>query len=280
MTNIDKTYVLAGNEGDSRKAENLYGFLHDVGNRNSTARNNANYLKNHWQSAYVTHVVGAEGIFEVGAPGYVSWGALNANPYAPFQIELENTDNQADFEKGYRNYIALAREMAGEYGIPLTLDAGGAGTPGIKSHKWVSDNIGGDHQDPYAYLASHGISKDQLAHDLANGLGDTVITAPVEAPHSKPETKPAGTWTDDDGTVVTLENGVFRPDRKLTDWYYPGYKPTGAIFNAGSSITYKGWTTANGYLYVAYNGYGSDAGRTCYVACRDASTREPFGTFE
>lgn len=176
---INTEYVLAGNEGDSRKAKNLYGILHDVGNPNSTARNNANYLKNHYNDAYVTHVVGAEGIFEVGAPGYVSWGALNANPYAPFQIELENTDNQADFEKGYKNYIALAREMAGEYGIPLTLDAGGAGTPGIKSHKWVSDNIGGDHQDPYAYLASHGISKSQLARDLANGVTSPATTAPV-----------------------------------------------------------------------------------------------------
>lgn len=176
---INTEYVLAGNEGDSRKAKNLYGILHDVGNPNSTARNNANYLKNHYNDAYVTHVVGAEGIFEVGAPGYVSWGALNANPYAPFQIELENTDNQADFEKGYKNYIALAREMAGEYGIPLTLDAGGAGTPGLKTHKWVSDNIGGDHQDPYAYLASHGISKEQFARDLANGVTSPATTAPV-----------------------------------------------------------------------------------------------------
>lgn len=178
---INTQYSLAQGEGDSRKAENLYGILHDVGNPNSTARNNANYLKNHYNDAYVTHVVGAEGIFEVGAPGYVSWGALNANPYAPFQIELENTDNQADFEKGYANYIALAREMADQFGIPKTLDAGGAGTPGLKTHKWVSDNIGGDHQDPYAYLASHGISKEQFARDLANGINGAVTTAPVSS---------------------------------------------------------------------------------------------------
>lgn len=181
MVTINKQYALAAGEGDSRKAQNTYGILHDVGNPNSTARNNANYLKNHYNDAYVTHVVGAEGIFEVGTPGYVSWGALNANPYAPFQIELENTDNQADFEKGYANYIALAREMADQFGIPKTLDAGGAGTPGLKTHKWVSDNIGGDHQDPYAYLASHGISKEQFARDLANGINGAVTTAPVSS---------------------------------------------------------------------------------------------------
>lgn len=181
MVTINKQYALAAGEGDSRKAQNTYGILHDVGNPNSTARNNANYLKNHYNDAYVTHVVGAEGVFEVGTPGYVSWGALNANPYAPFQIELENTDNQADFEKGYKNYIALAREMADQFGIPKTLDAGGAGTPGLKTHKWVSDNIGGDHQDPYAYLASHGISKEQFARDLANGINGAVTTAPVSS---------------------------------------------------------------------------------------------------
>ena len=277
---INTQYALAAGEGDSRKAENLYGILHDVGTPNGKARNVAIFEKRTFNNAYVTHAVGAEGIFQIGTPGYVSWGALDANPYAPFQIELENTDNQADFEKGYANYIALAREMADKYGIPKTLDVGGAGTPGLKTHKWVSDNIGGDHQDPYAYLASHGISKEQFARDLANGINGAVTTASVT--QSAPSTPQAssGTWTDDDGTVVTLENGVFRPDRKLTDWYYPGYKPTGAIFNAGSSITYKGYTTANGYVYVAYNGYGSDAGRTCYVACRDANTHEPLGTFE
>lgn len=278
---INTQYALSAGEGDSRKAENLYGILHDVGTPNGTARNVARYEKRTYNSAYVTFSAGAEGVFQIGEPGYIAWGALDANPYAPFQIELENTYNQAEFEKGYANYVALAREMADRFGIPKTLDAGGAGTPGLKTHKWVSDNIGGDHQDPYAYLASHGISKEQFARDLANGINGAVTTAP--ATQSTPVATvqaSSGTWTDDDGSVVTLETGVFKPNQQLRDWYYPGYKPTGGVWNVGDSINYKGYVTNGAFVYVAYDGYGTDTGRTCYVACRDANTREALGTFE
>jgi N-acetylmuramoyl-L-alanine amidase len=57
--------------------------------------------------------------------------------------------------------------MAGKYNIPLTLDQGRAGTKGIKSHRWVSQHIWGDHQDPYEYLARFGVTKQELVDDLA-----------------------------------------------------------------------------------------------------------------
>lgn len=43
--NIIKDYALAADEGDSRKARYIMGVLHDVGNPNSTARNNLSILK-------------------------------------------------------------------------------------------------------------------------------------------------------------------------------------------------------------------------------------------
>lgn len=189
MVTINKQFALGANEGSSQKTQNLYIILHEVGVDNSSARNNAAYFKNNWSTAeaYSTYVVGADGIYQVGEPGYVAWAALNANPYAPVQIEFERTNDANRFKKGYANYIALAREMATKYGIPKTLDTGGAGTPGIKSHLWVTNNYGGDHVDPYGYLASHGISKSQLAKDLANG-GTSKPT--VALGHSNP--KPVG----------------------------------------------------------------------------------------
>jgi len=45
----------------------------------------------------------------------------------------------------------------------------------------VTNNYGGDHVDPYGYLASHGISKSQLAKDLANGVGTVVTSKPAQA---------------------------------------------------------------------------------------------------
>ena len=64
-------------------------------------------------------------------------------------------------------YGALARDMAGKYDIPLALDQGSTGSKGIKSHRWVSQHIWGDHQDPYEYLTRYGVSKQELANDLA-----------------------------------------------------------------------------------------------------------------
>lgn len=167
---INYTYALGENEGDSRIAQNYYIILHEVGAESGAAAN-ARYLKNNWQTANTTFVVGDNGqVFCVSEPGYVSWGALDANPYAPIQIELGRTWNRDQFIKDYTTYVTVARYYAQKYGIPFDLDQGGEFTKGIKSHKWVSDNISGDHQDPYGYLSSWGISKNQLAQDLKNGV--------------------------------------------------------------------------------------------------------------
>lgn len=48
---ISTQYALATGEGDSRKAENLYGILHDVGTPNGSARNVASYEKRTYNDA-------------------------------------------------------------------------------------------------------------------------------------------------------------------------------------------------------------------------------------
>ena len=167
---INWTYELGAGEGDSRLAIPDYIILHEVGAESGAAAN-ANYLKNNWTTANTTFVVGDGGqVFCVSDPGYVSWGALDANPYAPVQIELGRTWNRAQFLQDYAKYIAVARYYSNYYGIPTTLDDGGVGTKGDKSHRWVSRNMSGDHQDPYGYFESWGISEDQLTHDINNGV--------------------------------------------------------------------------------------------------------------
>ena len=155
--------------------------MHDVGVESGAAAN-ARYFKNNWQSvyAYTQFVVGDGGqVFEVGQPGYVSWGALAANPYSPVQIELGRTYNRSQFIRDYTTYINVARYYATIYNIPLTLDAGNAGTRGVKTHNWVTQNIGGSHVDPYGYLASWGITRNQFANDIANGINAQQLNSVV-----------------------------------------------------------------------------------------------------
>lgn len=186
MVKIDYTYQLGAREGSSTQASNQYIILHETGNANNTgsnsALNEAKYMKSHWNSAYTHAIAGHDRVYIIGNPGYVAYGAGSpANGQSPFQIELSRYADKSLALKAYRNWIEISREMAKKYGIPLTLDAPGKG---IKSHKWVSDNLWGDHQDPYGYLSSIGISKAQVAADLAGETkdGDDEMSFSVKVP--------------------------------------------------------------------------------------------------
>lgn len=181
---IDTTYQLTLNEGDSRRAANKFIVLHEVGTE-SSALNNAIYMKRAWSTnqAYTQFIVGDGGkVYKVGEDGYVSWGAgsyMNAN--SPVQIELARTFDKGTFNKDYAAYINLTRDYAIKYGIPLTLDDGNMYTNGIKTHLWVTQNVWGDHTDPYGYLARFGITKAQLAADLRNGIQENNTTEQTKA---------------------------------------------------------------------------------------------------
>lgn len=178
---INNEFNLGANEGSPQKAQNYFIIVHETANSSATGRNEATYMKRNWRNAYTTDIIGDKGIdYRVGEWGYVSWGALNANPYAPVQIELQHSLDKATFQENYKAYIELIRKACDTFGIPKTLDSGGQWTKGVKSHDWVSKNWGGDHTDPYGYLAKMGISKAQFAKDIANGLGGNAVSKPQE----------------------------------------------------------------------------------------------------
>ena len=181
MVKYDYTYQLGANEGSSATASNQYIILHDTGNANNvgtnSAQNEANYMHGHWGDAYTHAIAGWDRVYIIGEPGYVAYGAGSpANERSPFQIELARYLDHSKAIAAYKNWVAAAVDHANKYGIPLTLDAPGKG---IKSHKWVSDNLWGDHQDPYGYLSSIGISKAQLAADLKKGAGSAPASTPA-----------------------------------------------------------------------------------------------------
>ncbi|MFR0771389.1 MAG: peptidoglycan recognition family protein [Limosilactobacillus pontis] len=94
--------------------------------------------------AYTNFVVGNGGtVYQMKRPGTVAWGAgTTANQNAPVQIELGHAANTNEFRADYQAYVALARDMAGKYGIPLTLDQGNSDTSGVKSHRWLASISG------------------------------------------------------------------------------------------------------------------------------------------
>lgn len=210
---IDTTYKLGAYEGSSQKAVNNFIVLHEVGVYNSPAINNAIFMKREWANngAYTSFIVGDGGkVYQVGEDGYVQWGAgTYMNNNSPVQIELARTNNKKTFEKDYNVYVTLARDMSKKYNIPLTLDSAYPNR-GIKTHLWVTQNIWGDHQDPYAYLARWGITKAKLANDIKVGIktGNEVVLPNKPNKPAKPKppvAAPNGKWIKEKGTFKLSE---------------------------------------------------------------------------
>jgi len=260
--NIDNTYELGANEGSSLQTGNKYIVLHET--TNIGAKANASYFKNNWATTqtYVQYVIGDGGkIYQVGADGYQAWGAGSyANANSPVQIELARTTDKATFKKDYETFVNFARAKAQEFSIPTTLDGSGNG---IKTHYWVSQNIWGSHTDPVqSYLEPFwGITQEQLAHDIANGISESVV-------------EPAKTFTNINNIVTTLnenvkgyttydENGKANATTNIapkTGWVSNGIAVFGnqAYFTIGKNIYLpQSSTTLNGKLIINYvTGYG------------------------
>lgn len=254
---IDYTYAFNANQGSTQLASHSFVIMHESG-LEAPGRNIAANMKNNYTpyTAYSTFVVGDGGhVYQVGEPGYVSYAAGDANGYSPVQIELQRTYDKAEFAKNYAVYIELARDYAKKYGIPTTLDAGGAGTPGIKSHLWITQNIWGDHVDPYGYLASMGVSKAKLANDLANGTtndggGNTTPTNPTKPTTPSNSNIPAG-FTAESGTFVNGDTEIMnRVGAASFNAAQGGYLP------AFASWKYDSWKRVGNYVMIhhVYNG--------------------------
>ena len=147
---------------------------HSTGNKKSTAQNEADYhMRRPVESGFFSHVVGNGRVMQVGPVNqgaYDVGGGWNYETYAAVEL-IESHSTKEEFMEDYRLYIELLRNLADEAGLPKTLDSDAL--EGIKSHEYCTNNQPNnysDHVDPYPYLASWGISREQFKHDIENGL--------------------------------------------------------------------------------------------------------------
>lgn len=249
---IDNTFKLGVNEGSNQRTNNRLVIAHETGTY-APAVNNAAYMKRTWNTnyAYTQYVVGDGGkVYRVGADGYVSWGAGTwGNANAPVQVELARTYDNNQFKIDYAVYVNLLRDSAKKFGISTNLDTG----YGIVTHKWITDNVWGDHQDPYGYLASHGITKAQFAQDLKTGLpenGSGTNTTPTNPTTPSNSNIPAG-FTPENGTFVNGDTEIMnRVGAASFNAAQGGYLP------AYNSWKYDSWKRVGNYVMIhhVYNG--------------------------
>lgn len=147
---------------------------HSTGNKYSTAQNEADYhMRRPVDSGFFSHVVGNGRVMQVGPVNqgaYDVGGGWNAETYAAVEL-IESHETEEEFLTDYRLYIELLRNLADEAGLPKTLDTDEL--EGIKTHYYCTynqPNNDSDHVDPYPYLASWGIGREQFKNDIENGI--------------------------------------------------------------------------------------------------------------
>lgn len=174
---IKKEFILATDEGSSQRTNNNFITIHSTATPNATARDEAQFFKNNWDTSYAyTHlIVDDKECYIVGSLGYVAWGAgPTANLNSPVQIELcEFPNNRLRAQEAYVNYIYLIRQFADIYGIPKKLDRGLPKE--VRTHNyWARINHETNHTDPQTYLSSIGISFGQLRSDVEGSTNSEV----------------------------------------------------------------------------------------------------------
>lgn len=190
-----------------------YVIAHESGNPNNCGpdalENEITYMNRNKANAFTSHWVGDGGrIVQVAPVNRVQYGCgPKGNPLSYAQVELARTADKDQFKKDYAAYIWLLRELAKEAGIPVVLD--GAGN-GIKSHRWITNTLGGTtHIDPFAYLASMGISEAQFKLDILNGLEEVKGAQITEAKVMLNDAKTI--------SAVIIDGRTYAPVRDLAD---------------------------------------------------------------
>lgn len=130
---------------------------------------------------------------------------------------------------------------------------------------------GGDMDRDIFYLDEN--SWDRLAKPDAKPAGQETSTGSQTAAAGQPET-----WTDNLGDKWVKETGTFIATQPVAlRW---GAKPNAALIAtlpAGSEVKYDAYSRHDGYVWLRQP---RGDGQYGYVACRDAQTNQPFGTFE
>nr|DAK09122.1 MAG TPA: PGRP protein [Caudoviricetes sp.] len=250
---IKKEFMLGVDEGSSQRTNNNFITIHSTATPNATARDEAQFFKNNWNTSYAyTHlVVDDEECYIIGSLGYVAWGAgPTANLNSPVQIELcEFPNDKLRAQEAYVNYIHLIRQFADIYGIPKKLDRGLPKE--VRTHNyWAKINHETNHTDPQTYLSSIGISFEQLRSDV-EGTSTT-------SDDSSTSTNSEIWWSIDPNTLLpvgfTRERGTFHSYYKIKNRRSAPVltnRSTGTI-KRGQSQKYDSIIKKDGYTWIHY----------------------------
>lgn len=148
---------------------------HSTANNNDTAQGEHNFEQNTFNNAFVHYFVDDVQIIETASPLYEAWHACKTGNSRFVGVELCQPSDQGKFQQAYEKYVWLLAKLLADKGLGVK--------DGVTlwSHKQISDTFKeSDHQDPIAYLASHGVTWPQHVSNVT--VQYNAIVAPAQ-PH-------------------------------------------------------------------------------------------------
>ncbi|UDW00853.1 N-acetylmuramoyl-L-alanine amidase [Bacillus cereus] len=180
---------------------------HSTATPEAPAINIRNYEARTWRNAFVHFAVDWNETIQIADTKYIAYGAGPAANKRFVHVELSESSNPAKFKSSYERYVKLLAKILKDNGLTVE--------QGLWTHEDVTRKLGGtDHEDPRAYLASHGISIAQFRADVKKAYEKGQVSVVVPEKPTKPEVeKPTVTVTPSngvayiDGTNVNLRKG-------------------------------------------------------------------------
>lgn len=129
------------------------------GEQEDLAINEQRWEQNNWKSAFVHYFADYTTILDVADNDYISYGCGGGNKYF-VNIELCQTKRANRFVESYNRWIYIAACVLYERKL------GVVDGETLVSHRWVTENLGGSHQDPHAYIESHGKTWSDVVQDV------------------------------------------------------------------------------------------------------------------
>lgn len=252
---IDDRFKLGDGQGSNNRATGKMIVAHSTGNQDAGGYNEASYMHNNYNNAYVHAICDIGIVYMVGEVGYQAWGAMQtANTLSPLQVELcEYSDNKKQL-LAYNTYCEFIRDYAKKLGIPLTVDDDTR--IGVKTHNWVSKHFEGDHIDPTNVLK-------RLGKSLANFQSDLRGVTSEKGSYDKGYTLKKGrgvvtvNYSGRGGVRLINANNQYTNDyvKNGTKWKVSGANKNGLLIGNG---TYLPWSYAK--IVINYKtGYGVNA---------------------
>ncbi|WP_257143814.1 peptidoglycan recognition protein family protein [Bacillus pseudomycoides] len=157
-------------------------MAHSTATPEAPAINIQKYESRTWRNAFVHYAVDWDETIQIAGTRYIAYGAGSAANKRFVHVELCETANYEKFKRPYEKYVRLLAKILKDNGLSVE--------KGLWTHYDVTKYLGGtDHEDPLAYLKSHGVSEAQFRADVQRAYNNDDVSIP-EHPSKSGEPTP------------------------------------------------------------------------------------------